>query len=176
MAPLQFKDYVISQRIARWRLQREVDEFHQKVNNILNPSSKDGNAKNVQHFSSQDIGQIKKGDLYKAEASTKCIENIINSVSQMQLKIVDLRANLFDKDKNVKPWRANDLKFFDEKKTSLDKMKESLIQTQTSLITILKLLKRKSDISTEYEAEAKRKKKRAQKTKERQKERRKADF
>jgi hypothetical protein len=148
MSPLQFKDYVISQRITRWRIQKEVDATTKKVNNILSHESKDGNAKNILHFASDDIGKIK-----------------IDTVSETLKQIVGLRANLFDKDRNVKSWRSNELKFLDTKKASLEKMLDSLLRTQTSIITNLKVLKRKSDESTEFQAETSRKKRRVHENK-----------
>lgn len=50
MSPLQFKDYVLTQRITRWRLQNEIEQQTRKYSTLMNPDSKDGNAMNIAHF------------------------------------------------------------------------------------------------------------------------------
>ena len=83
----------------------------------------------------------------------------------MLRKIVRLRANVFEKDRNVKSWRSNELKFLDTLNACLEEKMDSLLRTQTSIITSLKVLKRKSNETTELQAETSRKKKRVQENK-----------
>ena len=71
MAPLQIKDYVTSQRIAGWKIEKEVTHLKQKVQNVLSPESKDGRAQNVARFSNEVIKIFRPGDSFKAESCKK---------------------------------------------------------------------------------------------------------
>ena len=58
MAPIQFKKYVVPQRVMRWKTTREVEDLLHKISNILDPGSKDGNAINVVRFSKPQLSQM----------------------------------------------------------------------------------------------------------------------
>ena len=160
MTPMQFKDYVISQRISRWKIEKGVSDLLKKIENQLDPKSGDGRAQNIARFSSETMGKIlKPGDLFKAESSKKVIQKLLDEVSTKMKEIVVLRSNLVDKDTNLKLWRANELMFYDSKKTLLEELNNSLQKTHTTLITNSNHLKRRANASAEQAAEAKRKKK-----------------
>ena len=126
MAPLQFKDYVTSQRITRWKIEKDVTHLNQKVQNVLNSESKDGRAQNVARFSSEVMRTVRPGDSFKAESCKKVIQQMLDEVTVKLQEIVNLRSNLFDKNLIVKQWRANELKFLDSKKSSLEELKNTL--------------------------------------------------
>ena len=86
------------------------------------------------------------------------IEKLLDEVLKKKQEIIKLRSNLFGKDMNIKPWRANELRFYDSKITLLEELKNSLQKTHTVLITNTNLLKRRTNASVEETAEAKRKK------------------
>ena len=52
---LQFKDYVVSQRVTRWKMKTAIGEHIEKINALMNSNSKDGNAINVCHFGNQEL-------------------------------------------------------------------------------------------------------------------------
>lgn len=158
MAPLQFKDYVTSQRITRWKIEKDVTHLNQKVQNVLNSESKDGRAQNVARFSSEVMRTVRPGDSFKAESCKKVIQQMLDEVTVKLQEIVNLRSNLFDKNLIVKQWRANELKFLDSKKSSLEELKNTLQKTQEAIITNANLLKRRTNSTTERDAEAKRQK------------------
>jgi hypothetical protein len=83
---------------------------------------------------------------------------LLDEVLKKKQEIITLRTNLFDKDMNIKPWRANELRFYDSKITLLEELKNSLKKTYTLIITNTNLLKRGTNASVEETAEAKRKK------------------
>ena len=74
MTTCQFKEYVISQRIIRWRIRKKTDELLQKINNVLD---KDNHAIHVVHFSQECLSKITAGDMAKAERSHSVIEDFI---------------------------------------------------------------------------------------------------
>ena len=135
MAPLQFKDYITSQRITRWKIEKDVTHLKQKVQNVLNSESKDGRAQNVARFSSEVMRTVRPGDSFKAESCKKVIQQMLDEVTVKLQEIVNLRSNLFDKNLIVKQRQANELKFLDSKKSSLEELKNTLQKTQEAIIT-----------------------------------------
>ena len=71
MAPLQFKEYVIAQRISRWKMEKGLTDLRKKIENQLDPESRDSRAQNITRFSAETINKIKSGDLFKAQSSQK---------------------------------------------------------------------------------------------------------
>ena len=149
MAPLQFKDYVISQRNSRWKIEKGLSDLQKKIENHLNPESRNGKAQNIVRFSADTVNTIKPGDLFKAESSQKDVQSLLDEVLKKKQEITELRSNLFDKDMSIKPWRANELMFYDSKKTLLEETKNNLPHRRTRehfsnvvLIFIMNLKKR----------------------------------
>ncbi len=56
------------------------------------------------------------GDISKAESANKVLETLIADLSKVMKEICDWRKNLFDKDMNIKSWKASELKFLNTKK------------------------------------------------------------
>jgi glutamate synthase domain-containing protein 2 len=83
---------------------------------------------------------------------------LLDEVLKKKQEIIKLRSNLFDKDMNIKPWRAKELRFYDSKITLLEELKNSLQKTHILIITNTNILKRRTNASVEETAEAKRKK------------------
>lgn len=124
MAPLQFKEYVIPQRVSRWKIEKGLTDLQKKIQNQLDPESRDGRAQNIARFSADTINTIKPGDLFKAESSQKEVRNLLDEVLKKKQEITELRSNLFDNNMNIKPWRANELMFYDSKKTLLEEQQD----------------------------------------------------
>lgn len=161
MNPQQFKDYAISQRISRWKMEKEVTEIEQTIKNCTNAESKDGRAQNVVHFSAVNMsGQIKKGDSSRAEASYKTVQRCLESTQNLLKKVNGTRAGLFNAEMQVKVWRSGELKYIDSKKEVLEQLVRSLEGTQSAIITNINLLKRKISTDADNNAEKKRKQRR----------------
>ena len=158
MAPLQFKEYVIAQRISRWKVEKGLTDLRKKIENQLDPESGDGRAQNITRFSAKTINKIKSGDLLNAQSSQKLVEKLLDEVLKRKQEIIKLRSNLFGKDMNIKPWRANELMFYDSKITLLEELNNSLQKAHTMIITNTNLLKRRVNALAEETAEAQRKK------------------
>ena len=101
---------------------------------------------------------VTPGDSFKAESCKKVIQQMLDEVTVKLEEIVNLRSNLFDKNLIIKQWRANELKFLDSKKSSLEELKNTLQKTQEAITTNANLLKRRTNSTTEQDAEAKRQK------------------
>ena len=157
MAPIQFKKYVVPQRVMRWKTTREVEDLLHKISNILDPGSKDGNAINVVRFSKPQLSQMTAGDRAKAERSHSLLEGLITQTSRKLAQLKENRSKLFDKEHNVQQWRANELRFVDSKLKSAEEWLKRLQQTSTTILTNVNLLKRKVATETDAASEAKRK-------------------
>lgn len=151
-----------------------VEDLIKKANILLSSESRDGRAINIVLFSKETVGKIKSGDLSKAESANKVLENLIADASKAVKEICDFRTSLFDKDMNVKSWKANEMKFLDSCKINLENIIRSAEKIQSSIITNVNVLKRKINPQAEKTAEEKRKKRRVTESKRRSaKERRK---
>lgn len=102
MAPLQFKQYSISQRFLWWKINKDCEKQKKKITSILDSESKDGNPINVVRYSSSHLGSIKPGDKSKAESCQKLIAKLINETEGMLKYVADLRSKFFDLKNNVK--------------------------------------------------------------------------
>ena len=158
MAPLQFKDYVLTQRISRWKTQNEIEEQCRKYSALMNSSSKDGNAMNVVKFGSGELTTFKPGDLSKAESCQEQIGQAIKNVEAQITVVRRKRSDLFDSNNEVKHYRANELEFMDEQKDLLEGVLNKLKRTHTVIVSNVNVLKRKLDIQQDKEVESKRKK------------------
>ena len=72
-------------------------------------------------------------------------------------RLKEYRSSLFDKEHNVKPWKANELRFLDAKITLLEESLKRLQNTDSDIITNMKLLKRKVSAESDTACESKRK-------------------
>ena len=114
VSQLQFKDYVATQRITRWRLKNEIEQQARKYSTLMNPESKDGNAKNIAYFLSGLLTAFKPGDMSRAEFCQERIEKAIKDIEEQTAVVLRRkRSNLFDSNNQVKHWRANELEFLD---------------------------------------------------------------
>lgn len=157
MSLLQFKDYVATQRVTRWRLKNEIELQARKCNALMNEDSKDGNARNISHFGNGLLTTFKPGDISKAESCQEQIVNEIKDVEEQIALVLKKRSNLFDSNNQVKHWRANELEFLDEQKTALDGVYSKLQSTHSTIISNVNILKRKLDMQQDRNVESKRK-------------------
>ena len=135
------------------------------MNNLLGEGSKDGNSQNIQRFSTDELGSIQTGDCAKAEAAKDIIDSAVSNISTYIDVIMKQRSSLFNKENNVKSWKANELKFYDDRMADLEAMRGKLEECQTKIITNIGTLKRKLSLVNDEVAESKQKHKRPQENK-----------
>jgi hypothetical protein len=90
---------VLQQRHTRWKIQRTINEWEKRVNNLLGEGGKDGNSQNIQRFSTDELGSIQTGDCAKAEAAKDIIDSAISNISTYIDIIMKQRSTLFKKRK-----------------------------------------------------------------------------
>ena len=84
MAPVQFKNYCISQRTHRWKLQERLNQIKATHESMVGEDSKNGLAANVRKYSDEKgiftAKDVKKAENTEAEyhASLLKVETFIN--------------------------------------------------------------------------------------------------
>ncbi len=135
------------------------------MNNLLGEGSKDGNSQNIQRFSTDELGSIQTGDCAKAEAAKDIIDSAVSNISTYIDVIIKQQSSLFNKENNVKSWKANELKFYDDRMADLEAMRGKLEECETKIITNIGTLKRKLSLVNDEVSESKQKCKRLQENK-----------
>ena len=79
---------------------------------------------------------LKTGDRAKALAAQGIIENLLAKVNDIHCSIFEERSSLFNKVNAVKPWKANELKFYDNL-VGLKSMKVKLEEVTPKLLPIV---------------------------------------
>ena len=157
LAPLQFKNYVLEQRITRWKIKEDC----RLLENLFNKESKDGNAINVQRFMSE-LVHFKTGDKARALSAQGIIEKFLSREAEINQRVTEKRALLFTKVNDVKVWKANELNFYDQRLGQLKSLRMRLEMCQTQLITNINMLSRRLSESADLREDSKRKRKRYQ--------------
>lgn len=134
MALLQFKNYVLEQRITRWRIDEGCKLFEGSVQNLFNKEGKDGNAIYVQRFMSK-LAHFKTGDKARSLSALGVIEKSLLKEAEINQRFSEKRALLFNKVNDVKAWKAIKLNFYDQRLDQLKTLRMKLETCQTKIIT-----------------------------------------
>ena len=113
----------------------------------------------VQKFSAESLG-IKIGDRSKAESAKCIVDGMINDTNSLIDDILKVRSSLFSEKNEVKLWKHNELKYYDDKITRLKTHLLSLETCQSSIISNIDLLKRRVPLAADSCNEIQRKRKR----------------
>ncbi len=106
-----FIQYVIAQRELRWRLHQKSVQMDSYKAQFSEP--KDGNWQNVKKYAG-DHGPLLIKDLVPAEKSLQFLEGVLQRIDAFMAQIKTLKGTLFDKDMDIKPWKANELSFYEK--------------------------------------------------------------
>ena len=158
LAPLQFKNYVLEQCITRWKIKEDCTLLEENIENLFNKKSKDGNAINVQRFMSE-LVHFKTGDKARALSAQGIVETFLSREAEINQRVTEKRALLFNKVNDVKVWKANELNFYDQRLDQLKSLMMRLEMYQTQIITNIKVLSRRLSESADLREDSKRKRK-----------------
>ena len=93
--PLQYKEYVPSQRIKSLKLKTLAEQSLPKANKLLDEHSKDGKAINLAKLS-KELKDCNPGDVRRAENIKELIEELSNGLITANEDIEQSRSKLFD--------------------------------------------------------------------------------
>ena len=161
LSPVQFKDYVISQRVIRWKLVSTVEEIKKSFNDLLVTHSS-GYGENVVKYTSEEASQFTVKDLRRPENTSKIIKELLVKINDASSLITTYHSNLFDGNHVIKSWKVNEMAFYDSLIDECVQMKNA---TELALGKINSLpfnLKRRFSVASADEEEEKRVKKRKQ--------------
>ena len=110
--PLQFREYVISQQTLRWKVQTLLKSNERNADRLI-VDGKSGQSQNIKKYSGEDTSHFTVKDVKRAENSEILLTQLLKKMSGNKDKVAGYRCTLFDKELNVRPWKANELDFYD---------------------------------------------------------------
>ena len=113
MPSLQFKDYVLAQRIKRLKLKTLAEQSLLRAKKLFDEHNKDGNALNLSKLS-KELKNCNPGDVKKAENIKELIEQQLNDLITVKEEIEQSHSQLFNEKSNIKIWKANELAFHEK--------------------------------------------------------------
>ena len=139
-SPLQFREYVISQRILRWKVKSLLKSDEQNANKLI-VDGKSGQSQNIKKYSGEDTSHFTAKDVKRAENSEILLTQLLKKLSGNKDKVAGYRYDLFGKELNVRPWKANELIFMTVLLKSMSNWKILCQSLLLKLETIIKILK-----------------------------------
>ena len=141
-SPLQFREYIISQRILRWKVKSLLKSDEQNANRLI-VDGKSGQSQNIKKYSGEDTSHFIAKDVKRAENSEILLTQLLKKLSGNKDKVAGYRYDLFDKELNVRPWKANELDFYDSIIEEYGKLENILSVTSSKIRNNHKNLERK---------------------------------
>ena len=156
LSPEQFKNYFLSQKLSRWSINQDYQNMKTSLNILEDPNSKDGNAKHFQRLCSKDYS-VKAGDKTISENTKSLLDTKMDRLQCLLKQIKDKRSKLFNESNETKPWKFNELKFYDDIITNIKNLEKTLLEKNSILISNIETINRRLATSTEQSVERKRK-------------------
>ena len=160
-SPVQFKDYVISQRVIRWKLVSTVEKIKKSFDDLLVTHSS-GYGENVVKYTSEEASQFTVKDLRRSENTSKIIEELLVKINDASSLITTYSSNLFDSNHVIKSWKANEMAFYDSLIDECVQMKNATELALGKINSLTSNLKRRFTVASADEEKEKRVKKRKQ--------------
>jgi hypothetical protein len=151
MNPQSFIQYVINQRTFRWKIQCNLERI--KLCETQLGTSDDGNWLNVRKYSQNEATMTAK-DLAPAEKSLKFLAGKIEEIGVFVKDCKQLKGNLFNKERYVLPWQANELLFLERVATEAISVEIQLAKIKGDVQEKFDLLKRRvpMDVASQCES------------------------
>ena len=109
-----------------------------------------------------ELVHFKTGDKARALLAQGIIEKFLSREAEINQRVTEKRALLFNKVNDVKVWKANELNFYDQRLDQLKSLRMRLEMCQTQIITNINMLSRRLSESADLREDSKRKRKRYQ--------------
>ena len=151
MNPQSFIQYEINQRTFRWKIQCNLERI--KLCETQLGTSDDGNWLNVRKYSQNEATMTAK-DLAPAEKSLKFLAGKIEEIGIFVKDCKQLKGNLFNKERYVLPWQANELLFLERVATEAISVEIQLAKIKGDVQEKFDLLKRRvpMDVASQCES------------------------
>ena len=158
MSPLQFKNYVVSQRLLRKKFNDKLKKVSNEFQDLIN-GGKSGNSCNVIKYARDDSMFVAK-DVRRAENTLKVLTDLQNKICELKKMFIQYRSNLFNSEHKIKDWEANELAFYDKLIENCIEMYDQTESKCNKIQSVINDLKRKFSSDEADEKEDRRKKQR----------------
>ena len=146
MPYLQFRSYLLGQRVTRSKLKNIISNIISKVDKVLYPNNKDNNAINVAKYSSR-LTNISVRDVHCVENAKLKVEKFLQEQSDIK-EIIEAACNsLLNEKMSVKSWKVNELAFYDKQLEVIEERVKELNNFHTKISTNALTLKFLAEIS-----------------------------
>ena len=144
VSPEQFRQYYLSQRILRWKLQCKLNTILTNVQKFSDKECKDGNVMNIVKYTTSDIKSFQAGDVKRIENTLEYVNHFkLKSLTKCKDSLKSYRSGLFNHDHDIKfLWTANELNFYDSALEKLTEPEHQIEKIVSELLTVLTELKR----------------------------------
>ena len=163
MSPLQFKNYVVSQRLLRKKFNDKLKKVNNEFQDLIN-GGKSGNSYNVIKYTSDDSMFVAK-DVRRAENTLKVLTDLQNKICELKKMFIQYRSNLFNSEHKIKDWEANELAFYDKLIENCIEMYDQTEPKCNKIQSVINDLKRKFSSDEADEKEDRRKNNKRQRMK-----------
>ena len=130
-----------------------VDLFHR---NFTSTDSMEGNTINLRKYTNDDYSSFTARDVKRVENTYSYLQHLRRKLLSLKEKITKLRSNLYYMNHVIKPWKANELLFYDGRMSCITDMKADIKAQEGKLYFTLQCLRTKffkSDVESMEEKE-----------------------
>ena len=110
MLPLQFKEYVLSQRVKRLKLKTLAQQSLITANKVLDEHNKHANTMNLSKLS-KELKDCNPDNVKRADNIKELIEQWLNDLIAEKEELEQSHSQSFDKKSIIRIWNAKELAF-----------------------------------------------------------------
>ena len=160
VSPVQFQNYVMSQRHQRWSIEKEFKAVQAFFDSAASKDSFEGNAINIRKYTSSDASKCLAKDTKRTENSIDYVNRLNTELNNLRKLILNFKSSLYHSEHVVKAWKANELMYYDGKFVEISIMMQHISDLDRELNKTLQSMKRKFSNFDIDLAEKKRKRRR----------------
>ena len=144
VSPEQLRQYYLSQRILRWKLQCKVNTILTNVQKFSDKECKDGNVMNIVKYTTSDIKSFQAGDVKRIENTLEYVNHFkLKSLTKCKDSLKSYRSGLFNHDHDINSsLKQMSLIFMTMLWKNLKSQSTKLKKNVSKLLTVLTELKR----------------------------------
>ncbi len=109
ISPVQFENYVMSQRHQRWSVEKEFKTVEAFFESATSKESLEGNAINIRKYTSVDASKFLAKDTKRAENTVEYVNILYSRLNKLKKLVLNFKSSLYDSEYVVKHWKANEL-------------------------------------------------------------------
>ena len=108
ISPMQFQNYVMSQRHQRWSIEKELKAVEACFESATPKDSVEGNAINIKKYTNGAASKFLAKDTKRAENSIDYANRLNTKLKNLRKLILNFKSSLYDSEYLAKPWKASE--------------------------------------------------------------------